>query len=357
MALSTSRFWSSFRFELPEFTIPFPVIVMWLERSADAPLEITLLEAHPTSDHYYLTEVFDILALHIHRWRYLDVSMISPSLTVLFQSLPLSTADLLEDLRLVVGVGGLDDYERVLLNVKRIPNLRSFKYCTGSPPLPFSLTTHPPPWLNKLASIHIKCNLTTGDILELMRHCTSATRIAIEMERSRSSRVSTPTSIDGASIALNNLCILDITLDEDTYPALRCLNLPSLRILRFTKGWTSRPINTSLLLDFISNSASSTEILRIRGDGLSFSHLATFLLHPRVSRIPIVTASIVNYQDFILHSMMNTSGHMDSFKFAWDLGLAPMHGTIGWANLPIHAKCLHDFPSEEIVASVPRDLF
>ncbi|KAJ3564763.1 hypothetical protein NP233_g8082 [Leucocoprinus birnbaumii] len=285
----TPNFWASFIILIPSSSIPLPTVRIWLERSNNASIDVSIQDTLPviwTRDEIRSRD--ELLAtFQPHLWRCKSLSLeaslgFNPGL----RKLQLADAHRLESFTINMR-GNTDEqlHKAILMDISRLPSLRHLSWTdTAMPFMQWLLYQSEPSFLGRLSSIVIACPITTRELLTLIKSSTSAERI-VSSWRARGGEPGSPIVSPSDPVVLPNLRRLEITLSAHAYRSLIYnTSLVNLAILKI-----SGP-SMSDLAKTVGAWAPSLKCLRttVWTPRDVFDEMMAFLHHPDILRISIL---------------------------------------------------------------------
>lgn len=288
--ISNPIFWSAVEIYIPSQYIPRHVLTLWLERSTDAALDISLKDTPPLSwtpsEISRRTELLSTIQPYTSHCRSLQLD-VSAGFLPAFRNFRFSDAHRLEYFCInMKGSAGDDVHQNMIHQLSSLPKLHHLSCTTNYNFFTTSLLQHASvPWFSHLRNVEVSCPISSDEMIELLTQCTSAHSITLNYVRPSSSPSTTPSPPESNSlIDLPSLRILNITLHPNVYQTLyRNFSFPNLQILKIQGPDIS---DLSFTLNHLS---PSLQILKfhIQLYRRMRAQLSAFLKHENIHNLPI----------------------------------------------------------------------
>ncbi|RDB27066.1 hypothetical protein Hypma_005016 [Hypsizygus marmoreus] len=207
---------------------------VWLERSANCPLHLFLLQDsfHPSAsdaEHVITDELVTLLMTQIHRWRRIDFRFTKEAPSSLF-TISHGLLSQLETASLYVyknddDFSDSDSESSSLDSVWRVihatPTLRQIRWDSDY------LTTMPShiPW-RQLTNIWLNAHFPTSVIFDVLRSCQSVVDLDIDIEENSSTPSTPPVTLPHLRhLSIFSRCLLNPIFDQLTLPQISSLSL------------------------------------------------------------------------------------------------------------------------------------
>lgn len=187
------QFWSKFYFSLPRERIKISALDTWLQRSASAPIGITIYDCRYSEQEpfveimqQYRPEMMGLLLRHLSRWRRLYITS-APSLSRILASVDFSSAYLLEEATIYPVTCTQEAFLDILHGLKEAPNLHSLQLeLRQNLTLPTVLESLGCRLCKRLRKLVIFAgNQTVSGMLGVVHCCSSAEWLLVDLLESR----------------------------------------------------------------------------------------------------------------------------------------------------------------------------
>ncbi len=293
------QFWSKFFFILPYRQTALPTLDAWLQRSANTPIDINVIDLAETVVgtpqkerlRLYRTKLLSMLLRHLPRWKKLDVESTGTLFRVL-QDIDFLLCQSLNEVRLCFEDCTPDIHRGVLHALERAPHLHSLNFAPNVSSHSSILLDNPSfGFLKQLKRLSVTENLTASKALEIMRRCPSAEWICARAVRVNREPI--------AMVSSETLRILDLTFGSEDREALAYLHLPNLRVffvLCIHKGGYEMMRAISRFI--AGDSGRSLQVLRVANPNIE--SVADLVREQAIRNIPImeVYVKIPLYEDY-----------------------------------------------------------
>lgn len=370
VVIFTPSFWSSIHIHIPSQMIPLSVLQAWLARSADASLNISLKDTPPINwtptEIDIRTELLSTIQSHISHCSSLQLE-VSVGFLPGFRSLPISEGRRLEHFNINMKGNTEDDVHQDML--QQLCSLPALHHISWSSNYRFFMKSllhfSSPSWFSRLTHIEATCPISSNEMVELMKQCTSAIRITIDYVRCDTSLSSIVPPLSPTT--LPTLRILDISLHSDVYQILiQNFSFPNLSILKITGP------DMSDLSSTLNQLTPSLKLLKTKFwiQRNIPNELCTFFQHDHILKLPILEVQSREYETWGEYEgwVDTNSTPSNSDRPFWeaieefnktcdgsrvvkydpssDLGKGCY---VGWVDLAVYGSCMMEFSQDREV--------